>query len=105
MEEVSSDEEPSAVDSSLVSPEFKAYMDNYEDFMDSYIELMQKYYDNPSDTSLLLQYSEFLGKYEDFAEKIDTFDESSLPPADYAYYLLVTARVEKKLVEAAIKMP
>ena len=41
-----------------------------------------------------------LDKMTEWTNKINAIDEKSLSPADDAYYLLVTMRVEKKLLGA-----
>ncbi|MDO4976729.1 MAG: hypothetical protein Q4E53_05640 [Eubacteriales bacterium] len=38
-------------------------------------------------------------KYADAMEKMDEVDEDGLSTADYAYYIEVMARVQKKLLE------
>ena len=48
--------------------------------------------------SMMNDYTEMLNKEMEWADKIDAIDESKLSPADDAYYLLVTLRVEKKLL-------
>ena len=37
----------------------------------------------------------------DWTDKINAVDADSLSPADHAYYLLVTIRIEKKLTGSA----
>jgi len=61
-------------DFSFVDPHFKAMMDGYESFYDDYIAFMNKY---------------------------NSDDADSLSPADHAYYLLVTMRIEKKHIGSA----
>lgn len=86
-------------DYSLVTPEFKETMDSYEAFYDEYIEFMNKYNSDGADImSMLNDYMDMIDKLNEWSEKIDAIDESALSPADDAYYLLVTLRIEKKLV-------
>lgn len=87
----------------VVDPEFKAVMDSYESFIDEYIKFMKKFEKHPTDTKYLSKYADMMAKYADWIEKIGKYDEDTMSDADLAYYLLVTARVEKKLVDAAIK--
>lgn len=87
-------------DYSLVTPEFKETMDAYEAFYDEYIEFMNKYKSGEVDViGMLNDYSEMLTKLDEWTKRMDAIDESTLTPADSAYYLLVTLRVEKKLLE------
>ena len=81
-----------------VDPELKEFLDSYEDFVDDYVAFMEKYYKNPSDLSLLSDYSEFLQKYTEFASKVDDYDIDDLSGKDYDYYLEVTSRCTQKLL-------
>ena len=88
-------------DYSLVTPEFKATMDAYEKFYDDYIAFMKKYNSGTGDTMAMLNdYMTMVSDMEKWTKKIDAIDESKLSPADDAYYLLVTLRIEKKLMNA-----
>ena len=88
-------------DYSLVTPEFKAFMDSYEAFYDNYLAFMQKYNSGEGDMMAMLNdYMAMMSELQEWTEKIDAIDEKMLSPADDAYYLLVTLRVEKKLLAA-----
>ena len=88
-------------DYSLVTPEFKETMDAYEAFYDEYIAFMKKYTSGEGDMmSMLGDYTNMLAKMEEWSAKIDAIDENTLSPADDAYYLLVTLRIEQKLLGA-----
>ena len=86
-------------DFSLVDPEFRQMMDEYESFYDDYIEFMKKYNsDSANIINMMGDYTEMMTKLAGWTEKIDSIDADSLSPADNAYYLLVTMRIEKKLI-------
>lgn len=85
-----------------VSSDVKEALDSYEAFMDEYVAFMEKYKQNSSDLSLLSEYSDFLQKYTDFSQKINAMDTSSMSSADYAYYIEVTGRVSKKLLDTSL---
>ncbi len=88
-------------DYSLVTPEFKETMDQYEAFYDEYIAFMKKYTSGEGDMlSMLTDYTAMLERLDEWTTKMDAIDENSLSPADDAYYLIVTLRVEKKLLES-----
>ena len=88
-------------DYSLVTPEFKEFMDSYEAFCDNYLAFMQKYNSGEGDMmSMLNDYTTMITDMQEWTEKIDAIDEQTLSPADDAYYLLVTLRVEQKLIGA-----
>ena len=96
--------------SDVVAPEFKEMMDSYEAFMNQYCDLMVKYVNATSsgDTATLLamtaDYASLVQQELDWASKIDGIDESTLSPADDAYYLEVQGRVLKKLGETGVSL-
>lgn len=49
--------------------------------------------------SMLSEYTDMLTKYTEFYTEMSQLNTSNLPPADLAYYIEVTARIEKKLLE------
>ena len=81
--------------------DFKDAMDSYEAFIDEYVAFMKKYSDNPSDVSLLADYTKYMSKYADMVEKFDKWESEDLNDAELAYYIDVQARVSKKLLEVA----
>ena len=88
-------------DYSFVTPEFKETMDAYEAFYDEYIAFMKKYTSGEGDMmSMLGDYTNILARLDEWSAKIDAIDENALSPADDAYYLLVTLRIEQKLLGA-----
>ena len=84
----SSKEESS--ESEEVSSSFKETMDKYVDFMKSY---------DANDVTMLSEYTELLSQYNTYMDKVSKIDEDELSSADLAYYLDVTNRVNKKLLE------
>ena len=101
LEEEPEEEPEEPVYSDVVTPEFKAVMDSYEAFFDEYCDFMKSMSDDPTDLSYLMEYADMMSLYADMMEKLDSIDEDSLSPADDAYYIEVTARIEVKLLEAA----
>ena len=103
-------EASSAQSSGEVTPEFKEMMDSYEAFMNQYCDFMVKYADATSlgDSATLLamtaDYASLVQQELDWASKIDGIDESTLSPADDAYYLEVQGRVLKKLGETGASL-
>ena len=82
-----------------VTPGFKEAMDSYEEFFDEYVEFMKKYSDSDDALGMLSDYSNYMIKYADMIEKMDKIDTEELSAPDYAYYIEVTARIQKKLLE------
>ena len=84
-----------------ISREFKEAMDSYEAFFDEYVEFMNKYAESDDALGMLADYSEYMTKYADTMEKMDAINSEELSAADYAYYIDVTARIQKKLLEVS----
>lgn len=83
-----------------VDPELKAFLDSYEQFMDEYIVFMKKYMNDPGNAITMLgDYAAIMEKYEDFAEKIDKYDEKEMSTADAKYYLEVVNRCNQKMLD------
>lgn len=96
-----SDTEEKSISSEGIRPEVKEALDTYEKLMDEYIDFMKKYTKaSPAEmTSMLADYTKFLGKQTEAIEKLDTIDQDELSKEELEYYIDVTARVEKKLLE------
>lgn len=84
-----------------LNSDFKTAIDKYENFMNEYVAFMKRYKANPSDLSLLADYSEYMSKYVDFVASFDEWGNKDLNSAELAYYIEVQARVSKKLLEVA----
>ena len=103
-------EASSAQSSGEVTPEFKEMMDSYEAFMNQYCDFMVKYTDATSSgesatlLSMTADYASLVQQELDWASKIGGVDESTLSPADDAYYLEVQGRVLKKLGETGVSL-
>ena len=83
-----------------VDPELKAFLDSYEEFVDEYVVFMKKYMADPMNAvSMLTEYSEIMGKYADFAEKVDQYDSKEMSTEDAKYYLEVTTRCTQKMLD------
>ena len=62
---------------------------------------MKKYQENPSDLELLTEMSDLIAEETTMFEQLENMDESEMNNAELAYYIEVTARIEKKLLEVA----
>lgn len=89
-----------AVTEAVVGKDFKKAMDTYEAFFDEYCTFMKKYAKNPTDLNLMLEYTSYLAKYTEFMEAMEKMEDTPMNDAETAYYLEVTLRIEKKLLEA-----
>lgn len=83
-----------------IRPEFKEMMDSYEEFFDEYIAFMEKYDDADNPMELMADYLKYLTEYSEMLEKMEDVDQSELSDEELKYYIDVTARIEKKLIDA-----
>ena len=88
-------------DSGLISPEFKKTMDDYEAWFDHYCDVMKRYQEDTTDLALMSEMLDLLSEEADMLEQMENMDQSEMSDAELAYYLEVTLRIEKKLLEIA----
>lgn len=101
-EQLPSDEEEAAgISSGDVDPDLKAFLDEYEAFMDDYVAFMKKYKESGSSVEMLSDYMAMMQRYADFASAAEKYNSEEMSAADAAYYLDVTNRVSKKMLEVA----
>ena len=96
-------EASSAQSSGEVTPEFKEMMDSYEAFMVKYTNATSSG-DSATLLAMTADYASLVQQELDWASKIDGVDETTLSPADDAYYLEVQGRVLKKLGETGVSL-
>ena len=87
--------------SGSIGADFKAAMDAYEKFMNDYVDFMKKYKANPTDMTLIQDYTDFLSDYGKFTQEFSTWKSKDLNAAELQYYTEVQSRVSKKLLEVA----
>lgn len=81
--------------------EWKQFLKDYEDWVDNYIEITKKYEANPSDLSILTDYTEMVSELAEWSEKADEI-ELELKDSDAALeYSNELMRIANKLAEAA----
>lgn len=96
----SSEQTPEPVEDT--ASDLKSTMDSYEEFMDGYIAFMQKYGNAGNPVDMAADYAKMMEDYAEIVAKIEAIDEQSLSGEDYQYYIEVTTRVNKKLLEATV---
>ena len=96
------EENSSEETASGIRPEFKESVDSYEEFMNEYVDFMKKYENsNGSDAQMLLDYSRFIAKYADMADKFNKLGDEDMTAEESTYYLQVQSRVLAKLSEVS----
>ena len=93
--------DPTSSNNSGITPELKAFLDRDETFMDKYIAFMQKYQNSSNSSAMLTDYLSMMQEYAEFTEAINKYDTNEMSTADSMYYLEVTTRVAKKLINVA----
>lgn len=111
--ETKTESEPSAEDQSVPEPDpapstdasnggssdFRAMADEYEAFIDQYVDFMKTYQSSSNTAAMLVDYTNMMKQYSDWAAKMEGVDESTLSAEDSAYWLEVQGRVLQKLAE------
>jgi hypothetical protein len=87
-----------------IDPTLKEFLDSYEAFIDEYIEFMARYQQNPTDTTLLSEYTNIMNKYSEFAQEISEWQgkQAEMSAADWNYYIDVTTRCNQKMSNVAL---
>ncbi len=93
------EDEEETVSSTEISTEFKDSMDGYEKFFDEYISIVKKYKDNPTDISILSDYSNYISQYTEIMADFEAWEDEELTTAELAYYIEVQGRIAQKLLE------
>ena len=81
-------------------PEFKEAMDSYEAFYEAYCDVMKKYSNNPTDLSILKEYTKLMEQSVEMSEKFEAWNEDEMNAAELKYYLEVSGRVTQMMLEA-----
>lgn len=84
-----------------VRAEFKEAMVAYESFYSEYCAFMKKYKENPTDMSILSEYTAMASKAVDMSSAFEEWDQSEMNSEELKYYLEVSARVTQMLAEIA----
>lgn len=82
-----------------MDPEFKAAMDSYEAFYREYCDVIKRYNANPTDLTILTEYTDLLQKSIDMSANFEAWDESEMNNAELQYYAEVNGRVTQMLLE------
>lgn len=88
-------------DNTAIRSDFKTAMDSYEKFFDEYAAIMKKYANNPTDTSILADYTKYMGKYAQMMSDFEKWESEDMNDSELAYYLEVQGRITKKLLEVS----
>ncbi len=102
-EDVEESRQPAASnENSADDAEWKQFLEDYEAWVDDYIEIVKKYKENPTDISILSDYTEMVSDMADWSERANEVQkELENSPTATVEYAAELARIAAKLAEAA----
>ena len=82
---------------------WRQFLKDYEAWVDTYVEFMGKYKDNPTDMSLISDYSKFIQQTAEWAEEAEKYqsDLENASPEILGEYVETLGRITKKIIEIA----
>lgn len=80
---------------------WREFLKEYEEWVDKYIAVVKKYNANPSDLSILTEYTSLVTELAEWTEKADDFSDSIVDVDDAAEYSAELMRIAAKLADAA----
>ena len=83
--------------------EWKQFLKDYENWMEKYIEILKKYKSNPSDATVLADYTEILKELSEWQSKAEMVQKEleEASPAEVAEYSAEIIRIAGRIAEAA----
>ena len=96
--EFNSDEVLSNVTS---NDDWRDFLKEYEEWVDKYIAVVKKYNANPTDLSILSEYTSLVTELADWTERADDVSDSIEDIEDAAEYSAELMRIAAKLADAA----
>lgn len=81
--------------------EWKQFLKDYEAWVDDYIAIVKKYKNNPTDMSILSDYTEMVSEMAEWSEKADEIELELEDTAEALEYSKEVLRIAGKLAEAA----
>ena len=83
--------------------EWKQFLKEYEEWVDKYIEITKKYKDNPSDMSILSDYTDMMTELTEWSTKTEDMQQEleEASPSELVEYSAELARIAGKIAKAA----
>lgn len=80
---------------------WRQFLKDYEAWVDDYVDFMKKFKDNPSDTSLISDYAQFVAQTAEWAEKAKKYEDGlkDASPEILGEYVETLGRITKKISE------
>ncbi len=99
VEEGTSDTEANSQENSATVPEWKKFLEEYEKLVDDYIIMLKKYKDNPTDMSVLADYTKMVSDLASWTKRADDIQSSIQDTEDALEYSKEMLRIAQKLAE------
>lgn len=81
---------------------WETFVEDYNKWVDEYIELFNKYQSNPTDTSILTDYTNMATEAAEWAEKADTITaELENSPSEASKFAAELLKISNKLAKVA----
>ena len=92
---------PAVSGSTSENEEWKQFLKEYDEWVDDYIEIVKKYEANPTDTTILTDYTEMASKVADWAERAEKIEQELADTEAALEYSAELLKIANKLAEAA----
>ncbi|MBR5237021.1 MAG: hypothetical protein IKW06_06605 [Clostridia bacterium] len=83
--------------------EWREFLKEYENWVDSYVAILKKYSNNPTDMSILSDYTKMVTELAEWQTRTDDMQQEleEASPAEIAEYSAELLRIAAKIAEAA----
>ena len=98
--ESKNDETSSSTPNENTESEWKKFIKDYEAWVDEYIELTKKMKNNPTDTSILTEYTDMASKALEWTERSEEIQKSITNQQEAIEYANELLRIADKMLEA-----
>ena len=98
-EDVVSIQETESKENNKDSAEWKEFLKDYEEWVDDYIAIVKKQKENPTDMTILAEYTEMLSDLSEWSNKADDVAESIENTEEAMEYSKEVLRIAGKLTE------
>ena len=94
--------ETTSTQSSTDEKQWKQFLEDYEDWIDDYIKIVKKYSENPTDVSILSDYTEMITELAEWQTKAEEMEEEleEASPGELAEYSAALLKIAAKIAEA-----
>lgn len=94
---------PEAEGAEMDTTEWKQFLKDYEAWVEDYVKILKKYSENPTDMSIISDYTEMLKEVTEWEAKADEIEKEleEASPAEAIEYSAELLKITAKIAEAA----